>query len=52
MSALYNEIDGYAARWIQNLIAAGHVAPGVVDARSITERGSASDRPLAVEAVV
>jgi DNA (cytosine-5)-methyltransferase 1 len=35
--ALYNEIDPYAAQWTRNLIAAGHVAPGVVDERSITE---------------
>jgi DNA (cytosine-5)-methyltransferase 1 len=33
----YNEIDEYAAQWLRNLIAAGHIAPGVVDTRSITE---------------
>ncbi len=37
MSALYNEIEPYPAAWIRNLIAAGHVAPGVVDERSIVE---------------
>lgn len=37
MSALYNEIEPYAAQWIRNLAAAGHVAPGVVDERSIKE---------------
>lgn len=33
--AIYNEIDPFAARWTRNLIAAGHVAPGAVDERSI-----------------
>jgi DNA polymerase-3 subunit beta len=37
MATTYNEIDEYAARWIGNLTAAGHVAPGVVDTRSIAE---------------
>ena len=37
MTALYNEIDEYAARWISNLIMADHVAHGGVDTRSITE---------------
>ena len=37
MTAIYNEIDEYAARWIGNLIAADHVAPGTVDTRSIAE---------------
>jgi DNA (cytosine-5)-methyltransferase 1 len=37
MSAFYNEIDPYAAAWLRNLIAAGHVAPGVVDERSIED---------------
>lgn len=35
--AYYNEIDPYAAEWLRNLIAAGHIAPGDVDTRSITE---------------
>lgn len=35
--AYYNEIDPYAARWLRNLIAAGHIAPGVVDERSIVD---------------
>jgi len=34
--AYYNEIDPYAAQWLRNLIAAGHIAPGDVDERSIT----------------
>ena len=34
---LYNEIDPFAAQWLRNLIAAGHIAPGVVDERSIVE---------------
>jgi DNA (cytosine-5)-methyltransferase 1 len=29
--AYYNEIDPYAARWLRNLIAAGHIAPGDVE---------------------
>ena len=33
MTAYYNEIDKYAAQWLRNLIAAGHIAPGVVDER-------------------
>ena len=37
MSALYNEIDAFAAQWTRNLIAGGHVAPGVVDERSISD---------------
>lgn len=37
MAAYYNEHDPYAAQWLRNLIAAGHIAPGDVDERSITE---------------
>lgn len=37
MTALYNEPDPYAAQWLRNLIAAGHIAPGVVDERSISD---------------
>lgn len=37
MSTTYNEIEPYAAQWIRNLAAAGHVAPGEVIERSITE---------------
>lgn len=37
MTAYYNEIDPYAAQWIRNLIEAGHIAPGVVDERSIED---------------
>lgn len=37
MTAYYNEIDLYAAQWLRNLIAAGHVAPGEVDERSILD---------------
>ena len=37
MSALYNEIEPYAAQWIRNLAAAGHVAGGTVDERSIRD---------------
>lgn len=33
--AYYNEIDPYAAQWLRNLIAAGHIAAGDVDERDI-----------------
>jgi hypothetical protein len=32
-AAYYNEIDPFAAQWLRNLIAAGHIAPGEVDER-------------------
>ena len=35
--AYYNEIDPYAAQWLRNLIAAGQIAPGDVDERSIED---------------
>ncbi|MEM7730885.1 MAG: DNA cytosine methyltransferase, partial [Pseudomonadota bacterium] len=35
--AYYNEIEPFAAEWLRNLIAAGHVAPGDVDERSIED---------------
>ena len=37
MTAFYNDTDPYAAAWLRRLIAAGHIAPGVVDERSITD---------------
>lgn len=37
MTAYYNEHDIYAAQWLRNLIAAGHIAPGDVDERSIED---------------
>ncbi|NKD66672.1 DNA cytosine methyltransferase [Haematospirillum jordaniae] len=37
MTAWYNEIDPYAAQWLRNLIAAGCIAPGVVDERNILD---------------
>ena len=37
VSAYYNEIDPYAAQWLRNLIAAGHIADGEVDERSIVD---------------
>lgn len=37
MAAYYNEIDPYAAQWLRNLIAAGLIAPGDVDERSIVD---------------
>lgn len=33
----YNEIDPYCAAWLQNLMDAGHIAPGVIDTRSIED---------------
>lgn len=35
--AYYNEFDKFAAQWLRNLIAAGHIAPGDVDDRSIED---------------
>ena len=37
MPAYYNEHDPYAAQWLRNLIAAGHIASGDVDERSIED---------------
>ena len=37
MTAYYNEPEPYAAQWLRNLIAAGHIAPGDVDARDIQD---------------
>ena len=37
MTAYYNENDPYAAQWLRNLIAAGHIAAGDVDERSIVD---------------
>ncbi|MEF3108832.1 DNA cytosine methyltransferase [Raoultella sp. WB_B2P2-3] len=36
-AAYYNEINPFAAQWLRNLIAAGHIAPGEVDERSIED---------------
>lgn len=37
MTAYYNEIDPYVARWLRNLIKAGLIARGDVDERSIVD---------------
>lgn len=37
MTAFYNEVDPFAAQWLRNLIDAGHIAPGIVDERSIED---------------
>ena len=37
MTAYYNEIDPKAAAWLRELIKQGHIAPGVVDERSIED---------------
>ncbi len=41
----YNEIDPYAAQWLRNLIAAGHIAEGDVDTRSIKDVRADDLRP-------
>ena len=37
MTAFYNEHDHEAAEWLRSLIAAGQIAPGIVDERSIED---------------
>lgn len=37
IGAFYNEWERYPAQWIRNLAAAGHVADGTVDERSIRD---------------
>ncbi len=37
VGAYYNEIVPFAAAWLRNLIAAGHIAPGDVDERDIQD---------------
>ena len=37
MAAYYNEIDPFAVEWLKALISEGHIAPGDVDDRSITD---------------
>jgi len=37
VTAYYNENEAYAAQWLRNLIAAGHIAPGDVDDRDIRQ---------------
>jgi DNA (cytosine-5)-methyltransferase 1 len=37
VTAIYNEIEPFAVDWLRNLVAAGHIAPGVVNDRSITD---------------
>jgi DNA (cytosine-5)-methyltransferase 1 len=36
-NAIYNEIEPFAASWLEQLIAAGHIAAGAVDRRSIAD---------------
>jgi DNA (cytosine-5)-methyltransferase 1 len=45
VAAYYNEIDPFAAQWLRNLIAAGHIAPGIVDERSIKDVAPEDLRP-------
>lgn len=35
--AFYNENDPFCGGWLRNLVTAGHIAPGVVDGRSIQD---------------
>lgn len=37
MNAFYNEIESYAADWLENLCSAGYIANGVVERRSIVD---------------
>ena len=37
MTTYYNEFDPFAAEWLRELIKEGHIAPGVVDTRSIED---------------
>lgn len=37
MSVYHNELDPYAAAWLRNLGEAGHIAPSIVDERSIVD---------------
>ncbi|MDI1301971.1 MAG: DNA cytosine methyltransferase [bacterium] len=37
MKNYYNEINPHAAAWLRELIKAGHIAPGIVDERSIVD---------------
>lgn len=37
VAAWYNENDPFAAAWLRNLIAAGHLPPGDVDERSVVD---------------
>ena len=37
MVAYYNEVDPHAVQHLRNLIDAGHIAPGVVDTRSVED---------------
>jgi DNA (cytosine-5)-methyltransferase 1 len=38
-SAFYNENDPYPAQWLRNLSDAGHIAPGIVNERSVSDLG-------------
>jgi DNA (cytosine-5)-methyltransferase 1 len=37
MAAYFNELDPFAAQWLRNLIAAGHLPVGTVDGRDVRE---------------
>jgi DNA (cytosine-5)-methyltransferase 1 len=40
LSVVYNEIEPYAAEWLRNLVAAGHIPNGRVDERSVVDLGA------------
>lgn len=41
IQAVYNEIEPFAAAWMRELIARGHIAPGVVT--NVSRNGSFSN---------
>ena len=45
-TAFYNEHDPFAAAWLRELIADGHIAPGIVDERSIEDLTPDDLRPF------
>src|SRR5580692_6094558 len=45
--AIYNEIEPFAVRWMENLIHAGHIAPGTIESRSIADLAAADVRGAA-----
>lgn len=45
-TAFYNEHDPFAAAWLRELISDGHIAPGIVDERSIEDLTPDDLRPF------
>ncbi len=46
MSAFYNEFDPKAAAWLGEIIKRGHLPPGRVDARSVTDVEASATEPV------